>query len=155
MQGALIFFLLSLGGEGFFFFFPWFPMCSHYVPLKFPSGCQYVPQVPNVFPNMFSIAPHLYPHMLWQMLSSFHLQVGEKGGGTLYFKIEAFILGCIGLLQKGEKKKKMKTWKAPHLIKVTCCVRLCICDLWTQRKVKVDAEKSDGKKKSDGGRREK
>jgi hypothetical protein len=30
-----------------------------------------------------------------------------------------------------------------------------VCDHWTQRKVTVDAEKSDGKKKSDGGRREK
>jgi predicted house-cleaning NTP pyrophosphatase (Maf/HAM1 superfamily) len=30
-----------------------------------------------------------------------------------------------------------------------------LLDHWTQRKVTVDAEKSDGKKKSDGGRREK
>jgi len=30
-----------------------------------------------------------------------------------------------------------------------------VCDHWTQRKVTVDAEKSDGKKKSDGGHREK
>jgi len=30
-----------------------------------------------------------------------------------------------------------------------------VCDHWTQRKVMVDAEKSDGKKKSDSGRREK
>jgi hypothetical protein len=30
-QGALLFFLLSFGagGQGFFFIFPWFPMCSH------------------------------------------------------------------------------------------------------------------------------
>jgi hypothetical protein len=34
-------------------------------------------------------------------------------------------------------------------------VRPCVCDHWTQRKVTVDAEESDGKKKSDGGRREK
>jgi len=39
-QGALFFFLLSLGGGGedLFFIFPWFPMCFHYVPLKFPMG---------------------------------------------------------------------------------------------------------------------
>jgi len=56
-------------GEGFFFFiFPWFPSCSHYVP-----------QVPNEFPNMFSIAPHFYSIMLWQMLSSFHLYTWAKG----------------------------------------------------------------------------
>jgi len=36
-QGALFFFLLCLGGGGIFFFiFPNFPMCSHYVPFKFP-----------------------------------------------------------------------------------------------------------------------
>jgi hypothetical protein len=54
-QGAL---LLSLeGGKGFFFFFilPRFPMCSHGVPSKFLMGFQNVPQVHNVFPNMFSI----------------------------------------------------------------------------------------------------
>jgi hypothetical protein len=39
-QGALLCFLLSLGGggsgEGCFFIFPWFPMCSHYVPKILP-----------------------------------------------------------------------------------------------------------------------
>jgi hypothetical protein len=49
IQGALLFFLLCLGaGEGgeerFFFIFPDFPMCSHYVPFKFPMGSQYFPQ---------------------------------------------------------------------------------------------------------------
>jgi hypothetical protein len=68
-QGALLYVLLSFaeGGvlEGFFFIFPWFPMCSHYVPFKFPMGSH---QVPNTFfkfsmhaPNMFSIASHFYP----------------------------------------------------------------------------------------------
>ncbi len=56
-------------GEGLIFFiFPWFP-----------SGSHYVPQVPNEFPNMFSIAPHFYPIMLWQMLSSFQLYTWAKG----------------------------------------------------------------------------
>ncbi len=37
--------------------------------------------------------------------------MGQRGGGTLYFKIEASILGAnqIGLLQK-----RKKTWEAPH-----------------------------------------
>jgi hypothetical protein len=53
------------GGKDFFSCFPGFPICSHCVPCKFPMGTfQYVPQVPNVFPNMFSIAPR--SHMLWQ-----------------------------------------------------------------------------------------
>jgi hypothetical protein len=41
------------------------------------------------------------------------------------------------------------------IYKVTCCVRASVRDHWTQRKVTVDAEESDGKKKSGGGRREK
>jgi len=44
-QGTLLLFLLSLGDvKDFFFNFHWISMCS-----------QYVPQVLNVFPNMFSI----------------------------------------------------------------------------------------------------
>jgi hypothetical protein len=41
-QGALPFSLLSMGGggggEGFFFIFPWFPICSHHVPFEFLMG---------------------------------------------------------------------------------------------------------------------
>jgi hypothetical protein len=53
-QGALHFSLLSWQGVGggFFSVFPG----SHYVPFKFPSDSQHVPQV-----LMFSIAPHLQP----------------------------------------------------------------------------------------------
>jgi len=55
-QGALFLFLLSLGGEkDFFSIFPCFPMCSHVVPSKFLMGSQCVPQVHNVFLNMFCI----------------------------------------------------------------------------------------------------
>jgi len=47
-QGALFFFLLCFGVGGgkeiLFFIFPDFPMCSHYVPFKFPMGSQYFPQ---------------------------------------------------------------------------------------------------------------
>jgi hypothetical protein len=59
------------GGKGFFFIFPLFPMCFHYVPSKFPMGSH---QILNMFPNMFSVAPHFYPICFYQMLlSSFHL----------------------------------------------------------------------------------
>jgi len=40
-QDALVFFLLGLRGEGFFSFFPGSPMCSHYVPFKFPMGVSF------------------------------------------------------------------------------------------------------------------
>jgi hypothetical protein len=56
---------LIMWGEGFFFsFFPdpnVFALCSFKVPNGFPSDFQYVSQVPNVFPNMFSVTPHFYP----------------------------------------------------------------------------------------------
>jgi hypothetical protein len=55
-QGASLLFLLSLeGGKDFFFILPCFPMCPHGVPSTFLMGSPYVPQVHNVFPNMFSI----------------------------------------------------------------------------------------------------
>jgi hypothetical protein len=37
------------GGDGFFFF------------LLFPRNSHQVPHIPNVFSNMFLIAPHFYP----------------------------------------------------------------------------------------------
>jgi len=43
----------------FFFNFPCFLICSHNVPFKFLMGSHNVPQVHNVFPNMFSIYKHL------------------------------------------------------------------------------------------------
>jgi len=55
-QGALLLVLLSLGGgKDFLSIFPYFPMCSHGVPSKFLMGSQCVPQVHNVFLNMFYI----------------------------------------------------------------------------------------------------
>jgi hypothetical protein len=100
-QSALLFFLLSFGGgrggegesEGFFFIFPWFPMCSHYCPFKFPMGSQYAPQLSNVFPNMFSIALVTFiPYALANGVLLSPIYMGQKGG-TLYFKIEPSILG--------------------------------------------------------------
>ncbi len=74
--------------RNFFSGFPWFPLCSLYDPNKFSSCSQQVPQVLNVFPNMFSIAP--LSHMLWQMLSSFHIYRWAKGEEL---KIKPSILG--------------------------------------------------------------
>jgi hypothetical protein len=43
-------------GEGFFFIFPWFPKCSHYVPFKFPLP------TPNKYPPLELIrTPHVPP----------------------------------------------------------------------------------------------
>jgi hypothetical protein len=49
---------------------------SHYVPFKFPMGSH---QVPNVFINMFSIAPHFCPICFGKLLSSIHLYRWAKG----------------------------------------------------------------------------
>jgi hypothetical protein len=48
-----------------------------------------------------------------------------------------------------------KEQRLEPLLPLVACVCLCVCDYWTQRKVTMDTEKSDGKKKSDDGCREK
>ncbi len=53
------------------FFFSFFSR-SQCVPFKFSMGSQYVAQVPNVFPNIFSIASHFNPICFGKLLSSFH-----------------------------------------------------------------------------------
>ncbi len=58
--------------ERFFFIFPGFPMCSHYVPFKFPIGSQ-------CFPNIFSIPPHFYPICLGKWCPPFTYIGGPKG----------------------------------------------------------------------------
>jgi hypothetical protein len=102
----VLFPFLSLGGprEGIFLFiFPWFQMCSHNVPFKFSMGSHHVL---NVFPNMFSIAPHFLSHKLWQMLSSFHPYSWAKGGGTLYLKAS----NSIWHLVKAQEALKADNW---------------------------------------------
>ncbi len=81
------------GSQGFFFIFPWFPMCSHYCPFKFPTGSQYAPQVPMCSPACSPQHRSLLSHMLWQMVSSFHLYRWAKREELYYFKIEPSILG--------------------------------------------------------------
>jgi len=72
------------GGEGgnFFSFF----LGSQCVPSMFPLSSQwvltcsqYVPQVRNVFPNMFSIAPHFYPICFGTCSPPFTYIGGPKG----------------------------------------------------------------------------
>jgi hypothetical protein len=73
------------------------------VPNVFSMGSH---QIPNMFPNMFSIHTSLLSHILWQMLSVFHLspiQLGQKGG-PLYFKIEPGVIENLLFV-------KMKSWK--------------------------------------------
>ncbi len=60
-QGALIFFFFCFGvGGEFLFIFLIFPMCLHYVPVKFPMGSEYVPRFRNVplSPYHLSFIPH-------------------------------------------------------------------------------------------------
>jgi hypothetical protein len=40
------------------FIFPWFPMCSHYVPFKFPKGSH---EVLNTFPKFSMCSPTCSP----------------------------------------------------------------------------------------------
>jgi hypothetical protein len=93
-----------------FFVFPWFPMCSHYVPFKFPSGCEYVPQVPNVFPNMFSIAPHLYPICFGKCCPPFTYIAGPKERNSILQNRSFSLWGLnkFWLVAKGGGGKKRK-----------------------------------------------
>jgi hypothetical protein len=63
-------------GEGFFFFFffifPWFP-----------SGSHSVPQVPNEFPNKFSIAPDFSPICFGKCYPPFTYIAGPKERNTI------------------------------------------------------------------------
>ncbi len=97
----LVFFLLSFGvgggrgrGRRIIFIFPWFPMCSHYVPFNFSMGFHRVFNMFLKFPACSSTCPpwHL-TFMLWQMLSSFHTILGGPKGRnsilqnrTFYFR---------------------------------------------------------------------
>jgi hypothetical protein len=82
---CLVFFLLSLGGAGggFFFHFSLVPMCSNYVTAKFSMGSQYVPQAPNLFPNIFSIAPPFYPTCFGKWCPPFTYIGGTKGRNSI------------------------------------------------------------------------
>jgi hypothetical protein len=94
MVACLFSFLVLGGGEGggggkvFFSILPWFPMCSHYVPLKFPMGSHQifnVFQVPNVFPKMFSIAPHLNPICFGKCCPPFTYIGRPKGRNSTFY----------------------------------------------------------------------
>ncbi len=109
------------GGERFFFIFPGFPMCSHYVPFKFPMGSQY-------FPQHFLHTSSLLSHMPWKMVSSFHLYcIGGPKGRNCTVQNRAFCFGesplflFFGVMSQSnwhvaEKKRKYRTWEAPDLI---------------------------------------
>jgi hypothetical protein len=84
-QGALLFFLISFGED--FFHFPLVPNLLP-VPFKFSIGSH---QVPNVFLNMSSIAPHFCPICFGKCCPPFTYISGPKG--TLYVKVEHSILG--------------------------------------------------------------
>ncbi len=116
---CLIFFLLMFwGGRGkerFFFIFPNFPMCSHYVPFKFPMGSQYFSQF--FFPYLLTFI------CLGKWCPPF-TYIGGPKGETVQFKIEPFVLGNLyyfilfGMMDGPIKLAccPKKTWEAPHLI---------------------------------------
>jgi hypothetical protein len=58
--------------EGFFNFFPLFPMCSHEILIKFP-------QVSSCSPKMFPIAPRFHFHVVCPKFNSHGYKL-KKGG---------------------------------------------------------------------------
>jgi len=73
---CLAFFPFKLGGEEVFFSFSPGSQC---VPIMFSLSSQYVLQVPNVFPNMFSIVSHFYPMCFDKCCPPFTYIAGPKG----------------------------------------------------------------------------
>ncbi len=84
-QGALLFFPFKFGEfESFFSFFPGSQcVCSHYVLNGFSSHSQYIPQVLNEFPNMFSLTLHFYPIFFGKCCPPFTYICGPKGGDSI------------------------------------------------------------------------
>ncbi len=68
----------------------WFPMCSHYVPqwvlMRFPTCSQCVPQ--DVLRSTSLFIPYALANVV--LLSPVYLC--QRGGTTLYFKVEPFTL---------------------------------------------------------------
>ncbi len=52
------------GGEGEFFVYILFLMCSQYILKMFPSGFLTFPEIPNVFHKTFPRAPHVLCHIV-------------------------------------------------------------------------------------------
>jgi hypothetical protein len=72
VEEGIGFFLLSFGGKGENFLIFYVPKCSHQVPKVFLSGFQSVPQIINVFPNMFPESLHFLSHIIWPWFN-FHV----------------------------------------------------------------------------------
>jgi hypothetical protein len=106
------------GVEDFFSFFPG----SDYVLFKFPMDTH---QVANMFPNMFSIAPHFYPICFGRCCPSFTNIVGPTGRNsilqnrtfTFYFGgasiVSFFWSDGTNKLACCEKKKKIEIGRHP------------------------------------------
>jgi len=75
-EGAQVFVSFGVrGGVGFLLF----STCSHEIPIRFSMGFQHNIEVPNVFLNMFPIAPHFISYPLpWAL--PFNLCKQPKGG---------------------------------------------------------------------------
>jgi hypothetical protein len=67
-----------------------FPLSSQWV----LTCSQYVPQIRNVFLNIFSIAPHFYP-ICFGTCSPLFTYIGGPKGRNIYFKIELSVLGSL------------------------------------------------------------
>jgi hypothetical protein len=66
---------------------------------------------------MFSIAPHLEPICFGKCCPPFTYVGGQKGRNSVLQNRSFYFGGQSNwFIAKGEKKKKKKTWEAPHLI---------------------------------------
>jgi len=72
------------------------------------------PQVPNVFPNMFSIAPHLYPICFGKCCPPFTYTGGPKGRRNSILQNRSFYFGGPIKLACCKKEKKL----GRHLIQL-------------------------------------
>jgi hypothetical protein len=97
-----------------------FALNSRRVPIRFPL----CPQVPNVVPNIFSIAPHFYPICFGRCSSPFTYIGGPKGWnsilqtGTFYFgeSLKFLFFWVAGQWNWLCGQKKSWTSEASHLI---------------------------------------
>jgi hypothetical protein len=102
------FFFFSLGfgdrGGNFLSFF-----CSQCVLTVFQSSLQIVP---NVFPNMFPIAPHFLSHILWPKLNFlvYKLQSCTKSKHLCACICPMFYTIVDGLIKVAPSTKEKKLW---------------------------------------------
>jgi hypothetical protein len=82
-------------------------MCSHQVFNLFLSGSQNVPQVPNVFPKTFTVAPHFFGVLML------------FGQGNSMYRPGRGLVMCKGCFYFGEGIIfRLLCWGVPHVPRI-------------------------------------